>query len=176
MPLVVLIAVGDDDLSARLGYARASLTISISTLPSRARRTNSRTELGDEITSEKTRAAKDGRNVSCDCTAPSRSTRDDRWPVGQGEQIVHGALNPPKPRQRVSVGNLAGQGKENYTLPVGTATRGRRTNVAEARSMGAVRCVSLVVRAWVRCCPVVTVTLTPMLPCGIHVLLISLDL
>ena len=58
---------------------------------------------------------------------------------------MHGALNPPNPmvRERVSVWvSSGGVGKNGaYTLPVcaAAATRGRRTNVAEARSMGEVR-------------------------------------
>ncbi len=53
---------------------------------------------------------------------------------------MHSALNPPQSNgDRVSVLAIErGAGKmENYTLPVcAAATSGRRTNVAEARSMG----------------------------------------
>ena len=34
---------------------------------------NTRTELGDEIAAEEARASKDGRNVPCYSTAPSRT-------------------------------------------------------------------------------------------------------
>lgn len=66
-----------------------------------------RTELGDKIASEKTRAAEYCRNVPCDRTAPSRTMRDDRWPVGQGKQVVHSALKP----QKISIWSSSERGK-----------------------------------------------------------------
>jgi hypothetical protein len=63
---------------------------------------------------------------------------------------VHSALNPSHDNESALAIYLAGQGNEDHTLPVGTATRGRRTNVAEARSMGEVRvcCRSWFVRGF----------------------------
>src|SRR6266571_8755025 len=55
-----------------------------------------RTELGDEIAAEEARAAKDGRDVPCDRTAPCRTLRDDRRPAGQGKKFVQGPLVPGK--------------------------------------------------------------------------------
>ena len=46
---------------------------------------NTHTELGDEITAEEACAAKDGRNVPCYRTTPSRTLRDDRRPTGERE-------------------------------------------------------------------------------------------
>ena len=48
-----------------------------------------RTELGDEIASEKAGAAKNSRNVPSYCTAPRRTIRDNRWLV---RQRVHSPL------------------------------------------------------------------------------------
>jgi hypothetical protein len=48
-------------------------------------RTGARTELGDKIASEKARTAKNGRDMPCYGAAPSRTIRDDRWLVRQGE-------------------------------------------------------------------------------------------
>ena len=45
---------------------------------------NIRTELGNEITSKKTRAAKDGRNVPRYCTTPRRPIRENWRVVRQG--------------------------------------------------------------------------------------------
>jgi hypothetical protein len=90
MPLVIFLTVRNDDLSASLGYyAPASTTVGLS--PESAGKPK-RTELGDEIASEKTRAAKHRRNVPCDRATPRRTVRDDRWSVGQGKQVVQSAL------------------------------------------------------------------------------------
>lgn len=43
-----------------------------------------RTELGNEIASEKTGAAKHGRDMPGNCTAPRRTIRNNRRAVGQG--------------------------------------------------------------------------------------------
>ena len=54
--------------------------------------TKKHTKLSDEIAAEKARAAKDGRDVPCNCTAPCRTLRDDRRPARQGKQIVQAPL------------------------------------------------------------------------------------
>jgi hypothetical protein len=46
--------------------------------------TKIRTELGNEITSEETRAAKDGRDVPRYCTTPRGTVRDDWRVIRQG--------------------------------------------------------------------------------------------
>ena len=56
------------------------------------------TELGDEISAEEARAAKDGRDVPCYRTAPSRTLRDDRRPAGEREHIMQGPLVQGKPK------------------------------------------------------------------------------
>jgi hypothetical protein len=94
MALVIFIAVGDDDLRARLGYVSASVVSCFHLfLQSGGGRGTERTELGDKIASEKARATKDGRDVPGYRTATSRAVRNDRGPLGQGEQIVYSALD-----------------------------------------------------------------------------------
>ncbi len=102
--------------------------------------TKIRTELGNEITPEETRAAKDGCNMPRYCTTPRRTIRDDWRAVGQG---VYSTLELRKkmwqsqrwPTQRGGgIRREAGRDRER-TLPVGAATRGSRAIVDEERSM-----------------------------------------
>lgn len=84
--LLVLITVWYDDLRACLCCVSA-LDI-VPTTPSK----KTPTELGDEISAEEARAAKDGRDVPCYRTAPSRTLRDDRRPTGEREHIMQSPL------------------------------------------------------------------------------------
>ena len=100
-----------------------------------------RTELGNEIATEKPRAAKDGGNVPRYRTTPRRTIRDNRRAVGQGvkstlelrtKDVAESALANTAGRRREIVGDW---GVARHTLPVGAA-RGNRTKVTEERSMG----------------------------------------
>jgi hypothetical protein len=71
-----------------------------------------RTELGNEITSEETRAAKDGRDVPRYCTTPRRAIRDD-WRVIR--QCVYSTLELQKKMwQSLALANTEGWVLKTY--------------------------------------------------------------
>jgi hypothetical protein len=138
MTLLVFVPVRNNNLRSRLSYSKCvcqtNSMMSCRCLSEQGVETKIRTELGNEISSEETRAAKHGRNVPRYCTTPRRTIRDNWRAIRQG---VYSALELRKKMwQSVALANTAGEvGIEKLTLPVGAATRGSRAIVAEERSM-----------------------------------------
>lgn len=93
-----------------------------------------RTELGNEIAPEETRAAKDGRDVPRDRTTPGRAIRDDWRAVGQDVYStleLQGKKDVARASQHLEgVRGCGGSDGGVHTLPVGAAARGNRTKVA----------------------------------------------